>query len=257
MSGAIAGAISHSVGIGGTEAVEHGHDSPPHCPGSPPQMQAAESTNVTKAAYGAEAHLYDARTGMFQGCRERIIAALEIRPGDVVLDVGCGSGLCFDGLRNGVGPGGRVVGIDESADMVQLARARAADRGWANVSVLHAPASRVEIPVVADKVLFCAVHDVLQSFEDLRNVLEHLRPGARVAAGGGKFASRWLLALNLQVGALHRPYVRSFDGFARPWAVLAPLLEDFQVTDFALGTGYCAVGRVPATLPRHPGDRLS
>ena len=36
----------------------------------------------------------------------------------------------------------------------------------------------------ADAALFCAVHDILQSPDALRNVLSRLRPGARVAAGG-------------------------------------------------------------------------
>jgi ubiquinone/menaquinone biosynthesis C-methylase UbiE len=239
--------MSHPLGFGGADAARHGTD-------FPRQRRAAASAGVTQAAYGAEADQYDVRTEVFQGCRDRIVAALDTRPGDVVLDVGCGTGLCFDGLRTGVGPGGRVVGIDESVDMVRLATKRAADRGWANVSVVHSSVGRAEIPVVADKALFCAVHDVLQSIEALRNIFEHLRPGARVVAGGGKFASPWFLALNMQVMALHRPFVRSFEGFARPWGVLAQFLEDPQVSEFAFGTGFCAVGRVRTDIPRRaPG----
>jgi SAM-dependent methyltransferase len=207
------------------------------------------SRGVTQNAYGAEADRYDARTEIFQSSRDRIVALLDLRPGDVVLDVGCGTGLCFDGIRTGVGPDGGVVGIDESVDMVRLARRRAADRAWANVSVLQATAGLAEIPV-ADKVLFCAVHDVLQSFEALRNIFEHVRPGAWVVAGGGKYTSPWFLALNLYVTVLHRPYVRSFEGFARPWAVLAPFLYGLQVTEFALGTGFCAVGRARTDIPQ-------
>jgi ubiquinone/menaquinone biosynthesis C-methylase UbiE len=239
--------MSHPSGFGGAGAARRRTD-------FPRQRRAVESTDVTQAAYGAEADRYDARTEIFQDCRDRLVAALDTRPGDVVLDVGCGTGLCFNGLRMGVGPGGGVVGIDESVDMVRLARRRAAGRRWDNVSVLHSSVARAEIPVVADKALFCAAHDVLQSVEALRNIFEHLRPGARVVAGGGKFSSPWFLALNMQVMALHRPYVRSFEGFARPWAVLAQFLEDLQVSEFGLGTGFCAVGRVP-TRSRH--DRVS
>lgn len=220
---------------------------------NPPRRgRAAESTDVTRPAYGADADLYDGRTERFQGFRDRIVAALDTRPGEVVLDVGCGTGLCFDGLRTGVGPGGSVVGIDESVDMVRLARTRAAGRGWANVSVLHSSAGRADVPVVADKALFCTVHDILQSFDALRHVFEHVRPGATVVAGGGKFTSSWLLALNLQVRALHKPYVRSFRGFSRPWAVLEPFLDDIEVTEFGLGTGFCLVGRARAALPSTP-----
>lgn len=200
-------------------------------------------------AYSVDAGLYDARTGIFQDCRDRIIAALDPRPGDVLLDVGCGTGLCFSGLRAGVGASGAVVGIDESPDMVRLAKDRAAQKRWRNVSVVHAPVAEAEIPVVADGALFCAVHDVMQDIDGLARVIAQLRPRARVVAGGGKYAAPWLAGLNMQVSALHRPYVRSFEGFARPWSKLAGFLDDLQVTEFAFGTGYCAVGRVRADLP--------
>ncbi len=213
-------------------------------------LRAPSSSEATPAAYGASADRYDSRTGVFQSSRDRIVNALDPRPGDVVLDVGCGTGLCFEGLRRAVGPTGSVVGIDESPDMVRLARGRVATRRWDNVSVLNASVGQAEIPVVADKILFCAVHDVLQSVEGLRNVLAHVRPGGKVVAGGGKFTSPWLLAMNLQVTTLHKPYVRSFAGFARPWAVLAPFLDELKVSEFALGTGFCAVGRTRARIPK-------
>lgn len=241
--------MSHPLALGGAGALRHPDD-------LLREAHVGESADLTQVVYGAEADLYDERTQMFQGYRDRIVAALDTRPSDVVLDVGCGTGLCFDGLRKGVGTGGSVVGIEQSVDMVRLARRRAASRGWANVSVLHSPVALAELPVVADKALFCAVHDILQSFETLRNVFEHLRPGAQVVAGGGKFTSSWFFALNMQVSALHRPYVRSFDGFARPWAVLAPFLDDLQVTEFALGTGFCAVGRARAVIPGRPSGRV-
>jgi ubiquinone/menaquinone biosynthesis C-methylase UbiE len=201
-------------------------------------------TLSAQPAYSVDAGHYDSRTEIFQSCRDRIVEALRPQPGEVLLDVGCGTGLCFSGLRSGVGAAGAVVGIDASNDMVGLARSRAADHGWRNVSVLHASVDEADIPVAADGALFCAVHDVLQNVDGLRNILAQLRPGARVVAGGGKFAAPWMAGLNLQVSALHRPYVRSFDGFAKPWAKLAPFLDDLRVTEFALGTGYCAVGRV-------------
>lgn len=71
------------------------------------QYRARESTKVTQLAYGAEADLYDGRARRFQGYRDRLVTALDARAGDVVLDVGCGTGLCFGGLRKAVGSGGR------------------------------------------------------------------------------------------------------------------------------------------------------
>jgi trans-aconitate methyltransferase len=194
-------------------------------------------------AYTTHARLYDERTVAFQCYRRMIVDALPLREGDVVVDVGCGTGLCFSLLVDKVGPRGRVVGVDASPDMAAQARELVAREGWSNVDIMAVPITQARIAVVADAALFCAVHDILQSDAALRTVMGQLRPGASVAAGGGKWADPWMLALNFQVRALHAPYVCDFGGFDRPWRRLEPLLQGFQVHEFALGTGYAAIGR--------------
>jgi hypothetical protein len=93
--------------------------------------------------------------------------------------------------------------------------------------------------------LFCAVHDILQSPGALSNVLARLRPGAWVAAGGGKWAAPALMGMNLLISMLHAPYVGSFSGFSRPWRHLEQLVEDVQVREMGFGSGYIMTGRVP------------
>jgi len=198
-------------------------------------------------AYTTDARLYDQRTRAFQGFRTAIVEALPLDKGDVVLDVGCGTGLCFSPLLDRIGLDGYLIGIDASPDMVALARDRVDEEGWRNVSILQAPISVAKIPATADAALFCAVHDIMRSPQALDNVLGSLRPGAQVTAGGGKWAASWMMALNMQVQTLHAPYVRSFEGFQRPWSHLEQRLEDVSVQELAYGTGYVATGRVPRT----------
>jgi demethylmenaquinone methyltransferase/2-methoxy-6-polyprenyl-1,4-benzoquinol methylase len=141
-----------------------------------------------------------------------------------------------------VGPQGSVVGIEESPEMAAVARERIAREGWRNVTVVQAEAEDAQIAVTADAALFCAVHDILQSPDALRNVMKQLRPGAPVAAGGGKWAAPWMVTVNMQAKLLHAPYVRSFDGFDRPWHHLEQLIEDVQVRELAFGSGYVLTG---------------
>ena len=129
--------------------------------------------------------------------------------------------------------------------MVAVARERIEHEGWHNVTVVQSSAEDAQIGSPADAALFCAVHDILQSPDALENVMTKLRPGARVAAGGGKWAAPWMLALNLPVMMFHAPYVRSFKGFHRPWNHLEPLLEDVHVRELALGSGYIMTGHAP------------
>ena len=197
-------------------------------------------------AYGERARSYERDTEAFQPYRRAVVEALPLRSGQVVLDVGCGTGLCCGLLRDKVGPEGGVVGIEESPEMAAVAREHIACEGWDNVTVVQAQAEDAEIGLTADAALFCAVHDILQSPDALRNVLTRLRPGAWVAAGGGKWAAPVMVALNSMVGMLHAPYVRDFSGFDRPWRHLERLVEDVRVEEMAFGSGYVMTGHTPA-----------
>ena len=197
-------------------------------------------------AYAERARSYDRDTAAFGSYRRAVVEALPLRRGQVVLDVGCGTGLCCGLLREKVGPEGAVVGIEESPEMAAVAREHIASQGWGNVTVVQAPAEEAQITATADAALFCAVHDIMQSADALENVLTKLRPGAPVAAGGGKWAAPFMLAANMMTRTLHAPYVRSFSGFDRPWGCLEPLVEDVRVRELAFGNGYIMTGHTPA-----------
>jgi demethylmenaquinone methyltransferase/2-methoxy-6-polyprenyl-1,4-benzoquinol methylase len=209
-------------------------------------MNTTLSSASRQPAYCERARSYERDTAAFQPYRRAVVEALPLRSGQVVLDVGCGTGLCCGLLRDKVGPDGGVVGIEESPEMAAVAREHIACEGWDNVTVVQAPAEDAEIGLTADAALFCAVHDILQSPDALRNVVTRLRPGAWVAAGGGKWAAPMMVALNSMTGMLHAPYVRDFSGFDRPWRHLERLVQDVQVQEMAFGSGYVMTGRTPA-----------
>jgi SAM-dependent methyltransferase len=220
-------------------------------PNSGPSEHAPTREDARQPAYAEHARSYDRKTAAFQGYRQAVVEALPVRQGQVVLDVGCGTGLCHGSLLDKVGPQGRVVGIEESPEMVAVARERIEQEGWCNVTVVQSSAEDAQIASIADAALFCAVHDILQSPDALRNVLSKLRPGAGVAAAGGKWAAPWMVTVNLPVTMLHAPYVRSFEGFQRPWRHLERLLDDVHVQELALGGGYILTGHAPMG----PGQR--
>ena len=196
-------------------------------------------------AYHERAGSYERDTAAFQPYREAVVEALPLRRGQVVLDVGCGTGLCCGLLRDKVGPQGSVVGIEESPEMAAVAREHIACEGCDNVAVVRAPAEEADIGLTADAALFCAVHDILQSPDALHNVMSQLRPQAQVAAGGGKWAAPMMVAVNAMVMTLHSPYVRSFDGFDRPWSHLERMTRDVSVREVAYGGGYVLTAQVP------------
>ena len=234
-------------------AITPGPDAEPTTPDRGPRRSSSAVNRghvepAASEAYRSQAGRYDRRTEAFQHWRERLVARLPVRPGDTVLDVGCGTGLCLPLLHDKVGPTGRIVGIDASEDMLQVAADRVTTHGWDNVRLVAAPAERAPIEGPADAALFCAVHDVLQSRAALGRVFQHLRPGAAVAAGGGKSPGPWLRHMRGWVHALHAPFVADFTGFDKPWRLLAEFVPDLRVHENSFGAGFLALGHyAPAT----------
>ncbi len=60
-------------------------------------------------------------TPEMQGQRRAVIELLEPRPGEHILDVGCGPGHLTAEIAQAVGPGGRACGVDVSEEMLALA----------------------------------------------------------------------------------------------------------------------------------------
>src|SRR3954470_17733419 len=73
------------------------------------------------------------------------LATANLRPGEVVVDLGCGGGLDVLLAAPKVGPEGKAVGIDMTPDMIELARKNAARAGAANAEFHQAAIDRLPL----------------------------------------------------------------------------------------------------------------
>jgi arsenite methyltransferase len=196
--------------------------------------------------YRRHASGYDASARRTMDIRRRAVAWLELAPGDRVLDVACGTGLSFDLLARGVGPGGRVVGVEVSPEMLALARARVQREGLPQIVLIESSMEQARLEGQFDAVLFHYTHDVLQTPQALANIFAHVKPGARVVVAGAKHPPAWLYPLRLLRLWKARPYLTTFRGLDRPWAALEPYIGKMEVRPLLLGTNYIARARIPA-----------
>jgi acyl dehydratase/ubiquinone/menaquinone biosynthesis C-methylase UbiE len=202
------------------------------------------------ALYRRLAGSYDLTTAWLEPYRHRAVSHLRLQPGEVVLDVGCGTGLSFEPIQAAIGPSGRLVGIEPCPEMLAAARARVEAAGWGNVTLLEATAEEVTVPGPADAVLFAFTHDVMRSPKALANVLGQVRPGGRLAAAGPKWTA-FVPQLNPLVWQVAHQYVTSFEGFRRPWAELERAVPDLWVEEAYFGCVYLAWGGVPGWPEGH------
>lgn len=106
-----------------------------------------------------------------------------LRPGEAVLEVGCGRGREALQAASLVGPQGRVVGIDLTPAMVAEARAAAARAGVSNVTFLEGSAERLPLADGSVDVAFsnCVLNHVPDKLAAYRELYRVLRPGGRLA----------------------------------------------------------------------------
>jgi SAM-dependent methyltransferase len=121
--------------------------------------------------------------------RTIVLRSLALRPGQRVLDIGCGPGLLLRELAQQVGPAGRAFGLDLSEPMLEVARRRCADLGHVEFATGDAailPYEDASLDVVVTTQVYEYVPDIPGALAEVRRVL---RPGGRVAILDTDYAS--------------------------------------------------------------------
>ncbi|WP_308257487.1 arsenite methyltransferase [Pseudonocardia lacus] len=110
-------------------------------------------------------------------------AVADLRPGEVVLDLGSGAGADVLISARRVAPGGRAYGLDMTPEMLELARANAAAAGVDNVEFLQGYLEDIPLPDAGVDVVIsnCVINLAADKTAVLREAARVLRPGGRFA----------------------------------------------------------------------------
>lgn len=137
----------------------------------------------TAATYNAAAdHFDEAPLGFWERHGRQAVKRLQLRPGNRVLDAGCGTGASAFPAATAVGPMGHVTGIDVAETMLARARTKAKSQGFRNVSFAGAdmaasgfPDASFDAVISVFSVFF--VPDMVRQIAEFRRLL---RPGGKL-----------------------------------------------------------------------------
>jgi len=187
--------------------------------------------------YTHSASWYDAVSAepIYRVGRERAVAALNLREGSRVLDIGCGTGLNFPLLLAAVGPSGKVVGVDRSSEMLEVARRKTIHLSPGNVVLVEADAEQLDHVAVGlhgsgaafDAVLFTYSLSLMSNWEQSwRRATSLVRPGGRAGIVDMESPHGWARALDpvARLACL----LGGSDINARPWTLLETTARDVQ-----------------------------
>lgn len=198
---------------------------------------------------------YDRRCTRIEALRAEAVRALELRAGETVFDIACGTGAMLPLLARAVGASGTVVGVDLSPEMAAQARRRAAAlSGTATVRVDCCAVEDFRPGTAADAMLLSYTHDVLQSPAAIERLFAAARPGARFVLLGLRTLP-WLWGWPVNAFNLYRArrYLTTFANLDRPWAMLERKGAKVVVLRTALwGSAYIAIATVPCAPTGRP-----
>ncbi len=188
-----------------------------------------------------------------RGIRPRAVDRLNLKFGDRVVEVGCGTGRNLAFLSLAVGPDGRVYGIDLSEGMLAQARSVCEQAGLTNVLLIQADASEYELPELVDGAIFSLSYAVMRDRKRaLRNAWRQLKPGGRLVMLDAKILKGFLgrithglFSLILRLTVLGNPDVEALKD-------VRELTGQVEVEELQFGTYFIARAIKPISDAQPP-----
>jgi ubiquinone/menaquinone biosynthesis C-methylase UbiE len=179
--------------------------------------------------------------------REEAVRALDLKPGDTVVDVGCGTGLNFPLLQEAIGPEGRIIGVDLSAAMLDQARGRVAGSGWHNVELVCGDAAQFVFPPGADGVLSTfALILIPECGQVVHNACQAMGPGRSLVVLDMAWPASWPRWFRHVLFFLRSYGVTDEVLQRRPWEIIWKTMQqnlvDTARKSFFMGGFYLAAG---------------
>ncbi|VAX27810.1 hypothetical protein MNBD_IGNAVI01-219 [hydrothermal vent metagenome] len=194
--------------------------------------------------YDFTANLYYLIGFREQKYRKESVALLNLKQGDTVLEIGCGTGLNFPILFKGIGKEGKVIGIDLTDKMLEQAENRIRKNKWNNFELINIDAFEYLFEGKVNAVISTFALTMIPEYEKIiRNISRALEPGNRFVVCDFKKPDQypdWLINLGVFIT---KPFGVSLDlADRKPWKDMEKYFLKVEVKEIFGGFAYIAVG---------------
>lgn len=182
--------------------------------------------------------------------RKKAVQVLNLKHGDLVIDVGCGTGLNFLFLQEAIGPEGKIVGVDLTDGMLDRARQRIAQNSWKNIELVQNDAAQYVFPSQVDGIISTfALSFIPDCTRVIQNGAEALSPGRKWVVLDMAWPDGLPLWLRHGLFFLRSWGITEDVIQRRPWKMvwqtMRRQLADLERKQFWLGFFYLASGMRP------------
>jgi ubiquinone/menaquinone biosynthesis C-methylase UbiE len=183
--------------------------------------------------------------------RRQAVDRLELKHGDTVVEIGCGTGINFGLYQKVIGSQGRIIGVDMTEAMLDQASRWILENGWKNVSLINSDAMSYHFPVQANGIITTyALSLIPEPMQVLENAVKSLSPGGALALLDLQIPSFWPGWLAALAVRLMKPFAVTDEWVTRkPWepiqASTSTLLSDIVIKERYFGLTYILSGKKP------------
>jgi len=196
-------------------------------------------------SYNFEVKLFNLIGWKANSYRNPAVDALNVKEGNCVVDLCCGTGLNFPHIEKKIGPTGKLIGVDLTDSMLKEAKKQVQQKGWKNVELVNKDATKYDFPKGVNGIITSYAITLIPEFDAvIKKGIDALKEGGRFVVldfKKPKIWSEWFARFMINV--FIKPYGGSYEMKDRhPWESLSKYSKIIEFREFYFGSTYIAAG---------------